>query len=74
MGRRTNNDVEGFNKQLNKFLTSPKPSLFKFIDHIKKIDSSMSLKALEYRSDPLDYACYSKSTKTIDNETRFVRL
>jgi hypothetical protein len=35
IGRKTNNDVEGFNHYLNKFLHSPHPNIYKFVDHIK---------------------------------------
>jgi len=37
LGRRTNNDLEGFNRQLIRFLHSPHPNIYKFVDHIKVI-------------------------------------
>ena len=35
---KTNNDVEGFNRYLNKYLNSAHPTIFKFIDHLKIIE------------------------------------
>ena len=35
--RKTNNDVEGFNRILNKYLNSPHPNIFKFVDHLMLI-------------------------------------
>ena len=46
LGRRTNNDLEGFNRQLNRFLHSPHPNIYKFVDHIKGIDQKNSLRII----------------------------
>ena len=54
IGRKTNNDVEGFNHYLNKFLHSPHPNIYKFVDHIKTIDADMVLKTSEFKRNPQD--------------------
>ena len=46
IGRRTNNDLEAFNRQLNRFLRSPKPNIFKFVQHIQGVDQSVSLQIM----------------------------
>ena len=38
LSRRTNNDLEGFNRQLNRFLSGTEPNIFKFANRIKGID------------------------------------
>lgn len=52
IGKRTNNDLECFNRQLNRFLTAPKPTMAKFVTFIQRVDTNMSLKAFEVRKDP----------------------
>lgn len=74
IGRRTNNDLEGFNRQLNRFLNSPHPNIYKFVDHIKEIDQKISQQIIEYRRDPLDYSTWSKSKALEDSDTKHQRL
>ena len=61
IGRKTNNDVEGFNRYLNKYLNSPHPTIWKFIDHIKTIEANMVLRVNEFKRNPLDYSQYKKT-------------
>ena len=63
------NDLKCFNRQLNRFLTSPKPTMTKFVTFIQRVVTSMSLKAIEVRKDPLDYSSYKKNTKKVETET-----
>ena len=74
IGRKTNNDVEGFNRYLNKYLNSPHPNIFKFVDHLKTIDANMVLKLTEFKRNPLDYSQYNKPSKQIKEEFQFERL
>jgi hypothetical protein len=74
LGRRTNNDLEGFNRQLNRFLHSPHPNIYKFVDHIKGIDQKNSLRIIEYRKNPIDYGKWSLRSKQVEKETKLKRL
>jgi len=74
LGRRTNNDLEGFNRQLNRFLHSPHPNIYKFVDHIKGIDQKNSLRIIEYRKNPIDYGKWSLPSKQVEKETKLQRL
>ena len=74
LGRRTNNDLEGFNRQLNRFLHSPHPNIYKFFDHIKGIDQKNSLRIIEYRKNPIDYGKRILPSKQVEKETKLQRL
>jgi len=74
LGRRTNNDLKGFNRQLDRFLHGSDPNIFKFVNHIKCIDQKNSLRIIEYRKDPLDYGRWSQSAKQVEKETKLQRL
>jgi hypothetical protein len=74
LGRRTNNDLEGFNRQLNRFLHSPHPNIYKFVDHIKGIDQKNSLRIIEHRKNPIDYGKWSLPSKQVEKETKLQRL
>ena len=52
IGRKTNDDVKGFNRILNKYLNSPHPNIFKFVDHLKTLDADMVLKCTEFKRNP----------------------
>ncbi len=43
IGRKTNNDLENFNKHANAEIHQAKPSIFKFINFLKSRDSAMTL-------------------------------
>lgn len=74
IGRKTNNDVEGFNRYLNKYLNSAHPTIFRFIDHLKIIESQVVLKLTDFKRNPLDFAHYNKPNKKIKEEFMFERL
>jgi cell fate (sporulation/competence/biofilm development) regulator YmcA (YheA/YmcA/DUF963 family) len=74
LGRRTNNDLKGFNRQLDRFLHGSDPNIFKFVNHIKGIDQKNSLRIIEYRKDPLHYGRWSQSAKQVEKETKLQRL
>ena len=75
IGRRTNNDLEAFNRQLNRFLRSPKPNIFKFVQHIQGVDQSVSLQIIAYRKNPVDYGSrWSKSKVQRESEEKFLKL
>ncbi len=74
LGRRTNNDLKGFNRQLDRFLHGSDPNIFKFVNHIKGIDQKNPLRIIEYRKDPLDYGRWSQSAKQVEKETKLQRL
>jgi len=74
IGRRTNNDLEAFNRQLNRFLRSPKPNIFKFV-HIQGVDQSVSLQIIAYRKNPVDYGSrWAKSKAQRESEEKFLKL
>ena len=52
-GPRTNNFVESFNKLINKKLCSVHPTIWRFIDLIKELDSKM---AIDLGRDPLNWS------------------
>ncbi len=75
IGRRTNNDLEAFNRQLNRFLRSPKPNIFKFVQHIQGVDQSVSLQIIAYRKNPVDYGSrWGKSKAQRESEEKFIKL
>ena len=53
VGRKTNNDLENFNKQANAFIHESKPSIFKFITFVKDRDAAMHLAANYYRENKI---------------------
>jgi len=63
IGKKTNNDVEGFNPWLNNYLNSAYPTIFKFIDHLKTIEAQTVLKLTDFRRNPLDFAQYPKQVR-----------
>ena len=61
IGRRTNNDIENFNKHTNVIIHQTKPSIFKFINFIKSRDSEMYLTAQDNRENPTHPSVFHKS-------------
>ena len=74
IGRKTNNDLECFNRQLNRFVTSANPSIFKFLNFLQRIDTAMSLQVNEYRQNPLNPSKCKKSSKKLREEAIFIDL
>lgn len=74
IGRKTNNDVEGFNRWLNCYLNSAHPTIFKFIDHLKVIESQVVLRLTDFKRNPLDFSQYHKPKKEVKAEFLFERL
>jgi len=74
IGRQTNNDVEGFNRICNRLIKSKNPSIYKFIDALKRFDQEMSLQVEYFKKNPLDPFGYPKSSKQKQKEEAFINL
>ena len=66
IGRKTNNDLESFNKQANAVIKHKKPSIFKFINFLKKCDASMTMAVHDYRENPTNPAQFLKNSKRVE--------
>ena len=74
VGRKTNNDVERFDRYVNKYLHTPHPNIFKFIDHLKTIQTSTVLNVNDFRRNPLEFVAYVKPKKAIKEDYEFQRM
>ena len=73
IGRKTNNDLETFNKQANANLTKD-PSIFKFVNFLRKVDGSMSLQVNDYLGNPLNSSRFQKNCNKIRKEEKLLDL
>ncbi len=64
--------MEGMNRQINRYVTSPKPNIYAFVNHLKRMDSEMSLAVEEYKHNPL--LVKVKSKKLQMKEAKFLEL
>ena len=64
---RTNNNVEAYNKQVNRKL-KVKPGLLKFIDFLIKEENKMSISILQSDKEPFYNKVQTKTVKYISNE------
>jgi len=79
IGRKTNNDLENFNKHANDIISQKHPSIFKFINFIQDRDALMTQAAQDYKENPTNPALFPKTSKQIkalqkdlDNKNAFI--
>ena len=66
IARRTDNDLEDFNKQANAALREKKTSIFKLINFLKRCDSNMTTAVHVYRENPTCPYQFKKDSKRTD--------
>ena len=66
IGRKTNNDLENFNKHCNIEIHYKSPSIFKLITFIKTRDTAMQAAALDYRANPCNPSVYQINSKKLN--------
>ena len=64
--RKTNNDLENFNKHYNIEIHSKSPTIFKFISFIKTRDAAIQAAALDYRANPCNPSVFQINSKKLN--------